>query len=93
MISTDWKWKTKDWIDQPLHILMGFWPSFLLGLITSSYLVSFLTGLGTLGYLINRELDQHRESGNFINLDLVFGSLGIILGNLTLILGGFHSGL
>lgn len=84
MVSPDWKWQPKDWRDQPLHILMGFWPPFLLGIITNSPLVVVLSIIGTIGYLVNREYGQHRDSGNFINLDLAFGTLGTLLGSVAL---------
>lgn len=86
MISKTWTWQPKDWRDQPLHILMGCWPVFLLGIITDSPLVAAITTVFTIGYLARREYDQHEQSGNFVNLDLVFGIIGTLVGNIALFL-------
>lgn len=76
------QWKSKDFIDQPLHTLAGF----LLALTTSVF-----TGSGLVGFLVAqtaciiRESRQH-DKVTFYNLDSLFWLLGSILGTFTFLL-------
>jgi hypothetical protein len=71
---------TKDYRDQPLHFLMGSLPVLLVGWFYSETGMWIMSALDVLVFCAVREYRQHTVSKNFIDLDLLFCILGIVVG-------------
>ena len=69
-------WAEKDWIDQPAHLLAGFFATLILSLPFSVWWSGLLAGCAVMAYAAYREYEQHPDV--IIDKDLGFWFTGCV---------------
>lgn len=81
--SPFFRWRTKDYLDQPLHMFGGYGSVVFTSLFSTntwSFLFFSVLTMIAFGY---REYTQHRETEVIFDMDLFFVFIGVVIANVV----------